>query len=503
MKDIRREIPSIDKLIKNSCFKEHPHKLVREILRNTTDKWREKMRKTGNNQQLTVNDLQKIIIQETLVELEKVGASCDTPNFKRVINATGVILNTNLGRAPISKPILKSFVQIGSSYSNLEFSLETGERGNRHSHIEELLKKLTGAEAGIVVNNNAFALLLILDTFAKGKEVIASRGELIEIGGSFRLPDILNKSGCKLIEVGTTNRTYIEDYEKSITKNTALLLKAHTSNYKIIGFTHTSSFKEIAALGKKHNILTVEDLGSGLLVDLQNIGARYGVSLPYEPTIQEAVKSGIDIVSFSGDKLLGGPQCGIIIGKEKYITLLKKNPLFRALRVGKFTLACLESILRIYLYEDAPVSKIPHLSMITEPVASVKKRAEKLYNKLSKTLGNVGAVREPPVLKLEESEAEIGGGAYPGVKIPSFAVTISLPDDRSGDLSLPEKENYSPDSIAKKLRECNPPIISRIANNKVWLDLKTIFEDDIDLIVECFKKLSRNSENSESMKNCN
>ncbi len=465
MKDIRREIPSIDKMIKNSCFKDYPHKLVLEVLRDTTDKWREKIEKTVNSQQLTVNSLQKIIIQETLAELGCRGTIYYAPtSLKKVINATGVILNTNLGRAPIPKATLEAFAQIGSSYSNLELSLETGERSDRYSHIEELLKKLAGAEAGIVVNNNAFAVLLILDTFAKGKEVIVSRGELIEIGGSFRLPDILSKSGCTLVEVGTTNRTYIEDYEKAITGNTALFLKAHTSNYKILGFAHTPALKEIVALGKKHNILTVEDLGSGLLVDLTKFG------LPYEPTVQEAIKSGVDIVSFSGDKLLGGPQCGIILGKKAYITKLRKNPLFRALRVGKFTLSCLESMLRIYLYEDDPISKIPHLSMITEPVASVKERAEKLYNKLSKIF--VGTNYN---LSLQESEAEIGGGAYPGVKIPSFAVTIS-------------SQEHSPDSISKKLRAGEPPIISRIANDKVWLDLRTIFADDIDLIVEGVKK---------------
>lgn len=456
MKDELRGIPSIDKLIKNECFNGYPHKFVREVLRNSTDKWREKIKSGDIKKGL---DIERAIIEETCSELSRSSFN----NLRRVINGTGVILNTNLGRSPISGDILEAFTGVGSSYSNLEFELKTGERGDRHFHIEELLRKLTGTEDAIVVNNNAAAVLLILNTFAKKKEVIVSRGELIEIGGSFRLPDILAKSECKLVEVGTTNRTYLEDYEGKITPRTAMFFKAHTSNYKIMGFTETPLLKELVKLGKKHNIITVEDLGSGLMVDLRDY------KLPYEPTVKDVLASGADLVSFSGDKLLGGSQCGIVIGKKEYVSKLKKNPLFRALRVGKLTLSCLESVLRVYLYDDEPASKIPILSMIKETPDSVKMRAKRLHNELNKVL------REEYHLKIEPSEAEIGGGSCPGLRIPSFAVTISSP-------------KHSPSFISERLRGCEPPIISRVAGNRVWLDARTIFDEDIVSIVKGTKK---------------
>ncbi|MFA5033401.1 MAG: L-seryl-tRNA(Sec) selenium transferase [bacterium] len=456
MKNLLREIPGIDKMVKNACFKKYPDKLVIQTLRSTTNKIREDI---INHNMKTDIDIEKVIIKETLVELEKVKSN----NLRKVINATGVILNTNLGRAPVQVSVLKNLIETGGGYSNLEFDIETGERGDRHSSIEKLLKDITGAEDAIIVNNNAAAVLLILDTFAKHKEVIVSRGELIEIGGSFRLPDILKKSDCKLVEVGTTNRTYIEDFENKITKKTALLFKAHTSNYKILGFAHNPSLKELVTLGNKNNVIVVEDVGSGLFVDFTKF------DLPYEPTVQEIINTGVDIVSFSGDKLLGGSQCGVIVGKKIYVEKLKKNPLFRALRVGKLTLSCLESILRTYLYDEDPVSKIPILSMIKEPVSSLKLRAKKLHNGLLKTLD------KKYQLKIENSESEIGGGAYPGVKIPSIAITITSTKE-------------SPNAISKNLRRCEPSVISRITDNKVWLDLRTIFEEDINLILRETKK---------------
>lgn len=457
MQDKRRKIPSIDRLLKDERLQKYPHKLAKEALEKVTQNWRQKL----NSGLIGEVGLEVQIVEDALCILEK-----RKQNFKKVINATGVVLNTNLGRAPVAPKVIDAIRDISYGYSNLELDLETGNRGERNSLISPLLQELTGVEASIVVNNNAAAVFLILDTFAKNKEVIVSRGELIEIGGEFRLPEVLKKSGVKLVEVGTTNRTYIDDYEQAINENTALLLKTHTSNYKIVGFTHTPSAEEIASLGKKYNLITVEDIGSGLIIDLRDKG------LPYEPPVKEAVDSGIEIVSFSGDKLLGGPQAGIILGKKEMIDEMKKNPLFRALRVGKHILAMLEQVIRIYLYDD-PLSELPHLSMLTEPISAIKLRAEKLSKALTSIMPKEFSIG------VEESVAEIGGGSYPGVEIPSFVVTIT-----------PHSAGQTLDEIQCALRTCIPPIIARIADNKVILDARTIFENEIEQII---KGISNNS----------
>ena len=371
-----------------------------------------------------------------------------TPNMKMVINGTGTVLHTNLGRAPISQEHVARLADLVSGYSNLEYNLEAGKRGERYSHFEKLLCKLTGAEAAMAVNNNAAAVMLILSSMAKGGEVVVSRGELVEIGGKFRIPDVMEQSGASLVEVGTTNKTHYSDYEEAITEETKALLKVHTRNYRIVGFTETVTIDELIPIAKEHDLPIIEDLGSGVLIDL----SKYG--LTYEPTVQDSIRKGADVVCFSGDKLLGGPQAGIIIGKKKYIDQMKKNQLTRALRIDKFTAAALELVLQEYLSEEKAIRNIPVLRMITEPKEEVEHRAKSLR----RILKNEGLAAE---IGLEECESQIGGGSLPLERIPSMAVTI-----RPEKISVPKLE--------EEMRHLTMPIIPRTANDTIYLDVRTI-----------------------------
>ena len=371
-----------------------------------------------------------------------------TPNMRMVINGTGTILHTNLGRAPISQEHVSKLADIVTGYSNLEYNLEAGKRGERYSHFEKLLCKLTGAEAAMAVNNNAAAVMLILSSMAKGGEVIVSRGELVEIGGKFRIPDVMEQSGASLVEVGTTNKTHYSDYEEAITENTKALLKVHTSNYRIVGFTDTVTIDELVPLAKEHDLPIIEDLGSGVLIDL----SKYG--LTYEPTVQDSIRKGADVVCFSGDKLLGGPQAGIIIGKKKYIDQMKKNQLTRALRIDKFTATVLELVLQEYLSEEKAIQNIPVLRMITETEEEVAHRAQNL----KRMLRRAGLAAE---FGLEKCESQIGGGSLPLERIPSMAVTI-----KPEKMSVPQLE--------EKMRHLEVPIIPRTANDTIYLDVRTI-----------------------------
>lgn len=371
-----------------------------------------------------------------------------TPNMRMVINGTGTILHTNLGRAPISQKHVSKLADIVTGYSNLEYNLEAGKRGERYSHFEKLLCKLTGAEAAMAVNNNAAAVMLILSSMAKGGEVIVSRGELVEIGGKFRIPDVMEQSGASLVEVGTTNKTHYSDYEEAITENTKALLKVHTSNYRIVGFTDTVTIDDLVPLAKEHDLPIIEDLGSGVLIDL----SKYG--LTYEPTVQDSIRKGADVVCFSGDKLLGGPQAGIIIGKKKYIDQMKKNQLTRALRIDKFTATVLELVLQEYLSEEKAIQNIPVLRMITETEEEVAHRAQNL----KRMLRRAGLAAE---FGLEKCESQIGGGSLPLERIPSMAVTI-----KPEKMSVPQLE--------EKMRHLEVPIIPRTANDTIYLDVRTI-----------------------------
>lgn len=404
--------------------------------------------------EIPVSDLRHDVLIPKLVNyiLEK-----QKPRFRRIINATGVIIHTNLGRSILPAQTMDVLHEAGSRYSNLEFDLKTGERGSRYSLVEELLCELTGAEAGLVVNNNAAAVLIVLETLAKGREVVVSRGQLVEIGGSFRIPDIMKRSGATLVEVGATNRTHLHDYENAICDETGLLLKVHCSNYRIIGFTKEVGNEELVELGRRHGLPVMEDLGSGCFVDLSRFG------LMKEPTVQEVVASGIDVVTFSGDKLLGGPQAGIIVGRKRIIDKIKKNPLNRALRIDKFTLAGLESILRLYFDEQSALKEIPTLAMISTSPDKVEKRARQLFGLLQQDLNDQG------VCSIIETFSRVGGGAMPEQNLPSRAIAIA-----------PLNHNVS--SLERSLRHLDIPVIARIEDDRLLFDLRTVADDEIPLI---------------------
>lgn len=378
-------------------------------------------------------------------------------SLRPVINATGIIVHTNLGRARIAPEALAAIQDIGGSYSNLELDLATGERGSRHDHVEALIGELTGAEAALVVNNCAAAVLLCLTALARDREVIASRGELIEIGGAFRLPDVIAQTGARLREVGTTNRTHLRDYEQAITPDTALLLKSHTSNFRIIGFTAAPSRRNLAELARRFGLPLMEDLGSGVLVDL----AAHG--LPDEPVVGNVLREGVDVVTFSGDKLLGGPQAGIIAGRRDIISKLKKHPLLRALRIDKLSLAALEATLRLYRPPHDPVARVPVLAAMTEGVGTVLDRARALARELAHS----------PRLDIEivENIAYAGGGSLPQDGIASYAASLSA-------------DGLSTESLAERLRAGTPSVIGRISQDRLLLDMRTVRDSDVAPIAD-------------------
>jgi L-seryl-tRNA(Ser) seleniumtransferase len=379
------------------------------------------------------------------------------PNLRRVINATGVVLHTNLGRAPLAEQARQAVSDVTANYSNLELDLETGRRGSRYAPLEKLLTTLTGAEAALVVNNNAAAVLLALSTMARGQEVIVSRGQLVEIGGSFRIPEVMAQSGARLIEVGATNKTYPDDYRRAISQNTALLLHVHTSNYRIVGFTRETTVGELVALGREFAIPVVSDLGSGFLIDLSRFG------LPREPTVQATVGAGTDIVTFSGDKLLGGAQAGIIIGKHVYIDEMRKNPLTRAIRIDKMTVAALEATLRLYLDEEQALGEIPTLKMLTVPLEELRQKASELVLLLREAAGSRARV------ELEESLSAVGGGAMPTAALPTAVVVVQPRKSSAGELQ-------------EALRRGEPAVLGRIQEDKLLLDVRTIAEGELQLL---------------------
>lgn len=381
--------------------------------------------------------------------------------LRPLVNATGTVIHTNLGRSLISKDMVTSIENILLGYSNLEFDLERGVRGLRYSHIESLITKVTGAEAAMVVNNNASAVLLVLSEFAKGKEAIISRGELIEIGGSFRIPDVMEVSGCELREVGTTNKTHLFDYERAINENTGVILKVHTSNYRVVGFTEDVKSHELKALADENELPLIEDLGSGVLVNLEEYG------LMHEPTVQESVEAEIDIITFSGDKLLGGPQAGIIIGKKKYIDRLKRNQLTRALRVDKMTIKLLEEIFKVYVYEKNPVEKIPTLNMITKSKETILEDSKKV----SKGLKKLGYEVE-----IVEDYSEVGGGSLPTEELPTYVVKVSDDELSEGEMDY-------------RLRHLKYPVVGRIHKEYFIIDPRTFIDGDVKRVISAFEEI--------------
>ncbi|MBT8344809.1 MAG: L-seryl-tRNA(Sec) selenium transferase [Desulfofustis sp.] len=375
-------------------------------------------------------------------------------NLKRVINGTGIVVHTNLGHSLLPDHTIRQLSMAGACYTNLEFNLKTGKRGSRYSLVEEVICDLTGAEAALVVNNNAAAVLISLDTLARDREVIISRGQLVEIGGSFRIPDVMKKSGAALVEVGATNRTHLYDYEQAISDSTALLLRVHTSNFRIIGFTSQVSAEELVGLGNKYELPVMEDLGSGSFTDLSTFG------LPPEPTVQEVVKSGVDVVVFSGDKLLGGPQSGIIVGKEKIISRIKKNPLNRALRIDKFTLASLESVLRDYYDPEKVMKKNQTLRMISDPPEIIKKRAQRLMRRTRRK------IEDRCALSMVSTISRVGGGALPEYGLASWAVELNPGGTTVSKLEV-------------DFRALPVPVIGRIENERLLIDFRTVLDGEI------------------------
>ena len=387
------------------------------------------------------------------------------PSLRPVINATGVVIHTNLGRSLLAERALKKFRPIAGGYSNLEYDLLRGKRGSRHVHVEEILKELTSAEAAMVVNNNAAAVFVSLETLARGREVIVSRGQLVEIGGSFRIPDVMRKSGARMVEVGTTNKTNLADYEKAINPDTALLLKVHTSNFQVIGFTEDVPMSDLVALGGRYNIPVVEDLGSGCLVDFSEYG------LIREPTVQESLAQGASLVTFSGDKLLGGPQAGIILGQEDLVAAIKQNQLSRALRIDKLTLLALEETLRIYRDKEAAVREIPTLKMICQPHRSLAKKADRLLKLIGKLKADNFSI------ELTDGNSMVGGGALPLLELPSRLLCL-----------VPGK--LSARSLEVRLRSYDPPVITRVEKERVFFDVRTIQERELKIVSEAIKNLA-------------
>ena len=390
------------------------------------------------------------------------------PHLRPVINATGVIINTNLGRAPLSHDALEAVREVGEGYANLEYDLEEGERGSRHVHVRELLQRLTGAEAALVTNNNAAAVLLSLSALALGREVVISRGQLVEIGGGFRVPDVMRQSGCQLVEVGTTNRTRIDDYEAALTERTALLLSVHPSNFLITGFTESTSIGSLAELAHRRDLLVMDDLGSGCLLE----SGRYG--LTHEPTPQESVAAEADIVCFSGDKLLGGPQAGIIVGKSAAIALLAKHPLMRAVRIDKMTLAALEATLRHYERGQAE-THIPVWRMISAQPEGIARRAEQWAAQL-KAHGLAA--------RTQRGESTIGGGSLPGEMLPTTLLALDA-----------DKVSVPLDELARRLRRQPVPIVSRILRDTLLFDPRTVLDEQGEAIVQSLLAVMAHPEN--------
>lgn len=452
-----RAIPAVDAILSlpsvAMLLTEHPRALVVEAAREVTATARRLILAAGPEGELPDLDPEALAAQvvERVSELTR-------PHLRPVINATGVVLHTNLGRAPLAEAACTAVGHVARGYCNLEYDLAAGERGSRHAHCERLLKELTGAEAALVVNNNAAAVLLALAALAAGREVVVARGQLVEIGGSFRVPEIMEASGCRLREVGTTNKVYVRDYEAAIGPETALLLKVHTSNYRILGFTATVSAAELVALGARYDLPTLEDLGSGVLVDLSQIG------LEKEPTVPESVAAGVDVVTFSGDKLLGGPQAGILVGKKRYLELIKRHPLARALRVGKLTLAALEATLQLYRDPARVWEAVPVLRTLRLPEKVLKERAEHLA-------GQINALPTELSAEVCPATSEVGGGALPLSALPTYLVAVT-------------SSRQAPQELAAALRRRPLPVVARVGAGRLLLDLRTVLPEEESALLE-------------------
>jgi L-seryl-tRNA(Ser) seleniumtransferase len=459
-----RRLPSVDRLISEERIKrlarDYPHELLLNLARQQLE--RERLAIAAGNKCSSIDEM----VESISAQLRRL----ETPSLRPVINATGVILHTNLGRAPLSRETIAAMDEAVRGYSNLEFDLDSGSRGSRQVHIEQILCQLSGAEAALVVNNNASAVLLGLTALARRKEVIVSRGQSVEIGDSFRIPDVMRQSGAKLVEVGTTNRTYISDYEQAVTPSTAALMRVHSSNFLVVGFTHSVTIEELVALGQQYDLPVFDDLGSGCFLDTTSFG------LAPEPMVQHSVAVGVGLAFFSGDKLLGGPQAGIIVGKKQLIDKIRKHPLARAVRIDKARLAGLAATLLHYLKGEA-TRKIPVWQMISTPLEEIEQRARTW----AEALGDLAQVTE--------GESMIGGGSLPGSTLPTRLVAIGGGRKRKGQNIVP--------TLARRLRRnARCPIIGRISDDALLLDPRSVLPEDAPIVLEALRDLAVNRDSS-------
>lgn len=458
MADPRREIPAVDQLLRTEAFAAlvaaAPRRLLVEALQSLQDELRAA---------LAEGVAAPPRVREPAWYAQEVGrwlAARERPSLRPVINATGVVLHTNLGRAPLSASARVAVERVARSYSNLEYDTEAGGRGSRYTHCAALLTELTGAEAALVVNNNAAAVVLALNTLAAGREAVVSRGELVEIGGSFRIPEIMEKSGARMVEVGATNRTRRSDYEEAVSESTGVLLKVHRSNFRIAGFTAEVPLAELVEVGRARSVSVLHDLGSGLFLDAAALGL--GQVLREEPTPMAALRAGAAVVTMSGDKLLGGPQAGIVLGRKELIGRMRRNPLCRAFRVDKLTLAALEATLALYRDPERALHEVPVLRMLAATVGEIRTRAELFVERLG------GAGVEAEVIG---GASAVGGGAAPAIELPT--ALVALAPDRS-----------SPDTLSARLRAAEPPVVARIADHRIVLDLRTVLPDEEAQLLE-------------------
>ena len=463
-KEMLRSLPAVDELLRqetlNDAVQTYPRTLVVRAIRKVLDRNRQAILK--GQLVLEQEEFDQVsLVNEILEELEYLASF----TLRRVVNGTGIIVHTNLGRSLLCQDALDRLQLIGSGYSNLEYDLAEGKRGSRYEHAEAILCEITGAEGALVVNNNAGAVVLALNTLAQGREVVVSRGQLVEIGGSFRIPDIMARSGARLREVGCTNRTHLNDYEKAIGPETALLLDVHASNYQIIGFTAEVGLREMVELGRRHGIPVMQDLGSGCFVDVTRFG------LQGEPLVQDSVRSGVDVITFSGDKLLGGTQAGIILARKELIAELRQNPLTRALRVDKLTLAALEATLRLYRDEDAAIQAIPTLKMIATDLITLEDRARGLVEVLRANMP------ESIGVEIMDGSSMVGGGALPVQNLPTKLVAISSKDMSAARLEI-------------SFRGYVTPIIGRVEQELFLLDVRTLQPGDEEIIIAAANSIS-------------
>jgi L-seryl-tRNA(Ser) seleniumtransferase len=450
-----RQIPAVNEVLNRAALRELEGSMGRRLVVDCTRRVLQRLR-----DRIVAGGLSSVSLAALEQEIVSEAEAAAQFSLRPVINASGVILHTNLGRAPLAREAVEHLAEVSIRYSNLEYDLEAGERGKRDVHTERLFCQLLGAEKTLVVNNNAAAVLLALNTLAEGMEVVVSRGELIEIGGSFRIPEVCTRSGAVLREVGTTNRTRIEDYAAAINERTRLLLRVHPSNFRIVGFTARPSLEEFVELGRRHNLTSMEDLGSGCLIDLSAIGIRD------EPTARASLKAGVDVVTFSGDKLLGGPQAGILAGKRELLERIRKNPLFRSLRVDKLIIAALESTISLYL--RGKTDDIPALSMIQLSLEAIRTRATRLAEKIS--------AHPQFSVRVQDGESVIGGGSTPAQSLPTTLLAVT-------------HSSHSVQELEQLLRRNSPPVIARVENDVLLLDLRTVFEDQDEEIFEAFEAM--------------